>query len=216
MRIWMKVVIGAGVTAGLVAFHQHEFAEHRLKSPLPAQAARAEQPQAVLIWVGSGAAYAWQDGDWRRDVTQDYEFSVIQRRFKDHWQSVKTMHRRHPDYDGSAGPRDQVHYFQVNLKPAEEDRTAMTLKTSMGEGEGNADAAYRNFRFDIDTNAPAVAQWFMPFDRLKFDQTYDYEGGRLNEEIVLVKTDGEREIPAFRITESASLFAPVKTADANG
>jgi len=53
----------------------------------------------------------------------------------------------------------------------------------------------------------------MPYNRLKFEQAYDYDKGALVEEIVLVKADGERERPAFRIAESASLFAPGKIAE---
>jgi len=214
MRIWLKGLLGVGVAAGLVAFHQHEFAEHRLESPLPPQAERVEQPQKVLTWVGAGTAYAWQDGEWQRDATQDYEFSVVQRRYDRYWKSVKTMHRRHPDYDGSAGPRDQVHYFRVNFDERKDGRVPLTLTSSMGAGSGHTDKAYKSVRFDLELDAPTIAQWFMPYNRLKFDQTYDYAGGALREEIVLVKADGERERPAFRIVESARLFASGKMAEA--
>ena len=81
-------------------------------------AATAGAPLATLVWVGIGRASVWVDGAWRAAPAHDYEFSVTQRRHADRWESIKVQHRRHPDYDGSAGARDQAHYFRVDYPPA--------------------------------------------------------------------------------------------------
>lgn len=60
-------------------------------------------------WAGARTG----DGAGQRAPNHDYEFSVTQRRYGDRWESIKVQHRRLPEYDGSAGARDQVHYFKI-------------------------------------------------------------------------------------------------------
>ncbi len=215
MKLWMKIGVSAVVTAGLFAFHQFEFASDKLESPLPAitlAEAAAPAPAVILAWVGSSKAFRWDGAAWQPDERQAYEFTVLQRRFTDHWDSVKVMHRRHPDYDGSAGNRDQVHYFRVDTKPFESGTVPLSFASSMGAGTGQSDLEFRNFDFKLKIDAPAVARWFMPFDTMNFKQNYDYEAGNLNEEIVLVKVADGQEKPAFKFVESAKLLTETKLA----
>jgi hypothetical protein len=214
MKIWYKIAIGAAIAVALLAFHRHEFSEDRLKSALPSQASAAETPAKTLSWVGRGESFGWDGKAWQRSPAQDYEFSVVQRRFADRWESVKSMHRRHPDYDGVAGNRDQVHYFRVDVAKSENGKVPLKFATSMGNGTGTADSEFRNFAFALDMDIPAVASWFVPFNRMKFTQTYGYEKGQLDEEITLVKASSSGEVPAFRIVERARLLAETALAGA--
>ena len=68
----------------------------------------------TIIWNGISEAYRYENGQWLRAESYDYQFDVVQKRYDKHWKSVKTLHRIHPDYDGKAGDRDQTMYFEVN------------------------------------------------------------------------------------------------------
>ncbi len=85
--------------------------------PMPLDEASAGAPrpvpEEVIVWVGHGQTERMEDGRWVRAPAFDYDFSVEQRRFGDHWESVKTMRRASPDYDGSAGPRDESLTFKA-------------------------------------------------------------------------------------------------------
>jgi hypothetical protein len=83
-----------------------------LHSPLPLTA-RSEIPIKTSVYVGKGEAYRFMHGTWERQSSHDYDFSVVQRFHEDGWESVKEIYRRHPDYDGRAGDRDQTLYFRV-------------------------------------------------------------------------------------------------------
>lgn len=183
----------------------------RRRSPLPHQTS-AMAPDAILAWVGTGTAEAWKGDTWVRQPAQDYEFAVVQRRFTGHWESVKMMNRRHPDYDGSAGPRDQVHFFRLGLQHDEGRCFDLSLESSMGRGSGRADEALRAFEFALDIDAPALARRMMPFDRLGFVQSYAYESARLTETITLTKADAM----AFRMQETADMLSRTPLSEAPG
>jgi len=202
MTLLPEILAAAGGAGAAGLFATRRARATRQASPLPRQSSPSV-PGALLAWVGSGQAEAWKGGTWARQPAQDYEFAVIQRRFADHWESVKLMNRRHPDYDGSAGARDQVHFFRLGLSARGDGQVALTLDSSMGAGTGSADGEFRSFQFALDLSAPALARRFMPFDRLGFTQTYAYEDARLTEEITLTKAGR----PAFRMQEEASMLS---------
>ena len=196
-------LLAAGGVAGIAAALAARAARgRRLASPLPRDPA-PEPPDALLAWVGTGTAEARRGDGWARQPAQDYEFAVVQRRFREHWESVKMMNRRHPDYDGSAGARDQVHFFRLGFSRGENGDLALALDSSMGAGRGHADAGLRSFEFTLDIAAPALARRFMPFDRLAFTQRYAYDAARLEETITLTKAGR----PAFRMTEEAAMLS---------
>ena len=197
--------LGALTAAGLVMFHQSQFASDRLESPLPVSAGAAV-PDLTLAWVGRGTVFVRAADDWQRAPTQDYDFTVVQRRFADRWESVKTMHRRNPDYDGAAGSRDQVHFFRVDLGEPRDGKLPFRLDSSMGAGAGQTDPEFRDWRFTLDIGAPDLARYFMPFDRMAFRQDYDYENAALHEDITLLKSGSDEDTPVFRIEEKAVLM----------
>jgi hypothetical protein len=161
---------------------------------------------ATLVWVGRGEAERFEAGAWRRIPAFDYEFSVEQRRYADRWESIKTLRRRHPDYDGSAGPRLQVMAFRLELFPGERPGSARyQLRSSLGNGQGHGDAEFREAVLDID----ADVSMFAPFDRYRITQRYQYESGRLQELVEL--NDGAE--PWVRNREEAVLYGEQRYAE---
>ncbi len=162
--LWAVLVCGcSGSTAGV----------------LPTREGAAEAPALVLVWVGNGQTERFDAGEWKRAPEFDYEFTVEQRRFADHWESVKHLLRRHPGYDGSAGPREQTMFFRLALGQGDEVRVTSTL----GDGDGHADAEFRSAEL---TMHPDLSR-FAPFDTYKITQRYQYEAGALEELVELNK-----------------------------
>ena len=160
-----------------------------------------------FFWAGTGAAYVFEQDEWLRTPSQDYVFHVYQRRFADRWESQKVQNRFHSDYDGSAGPADQQHVFVLDLGNADETGTVpVELTSSYGSGSGITDREFRRATLEFD--AAGASRW-APYNRFRIEQVYDYEGGRLNEEVLLFKRlpDGTEE-PFVRIVEEARLFVP--------
>lgn len=166
---------------------------------LPTEAGAPPEPELTLVWLGRGQAERLVDGQWQRAASFDYEFSVEQRRFADHWESVKHLRRRHPDYDGSAGPREQTMYFRLELGRVTDDAVPVAITSTLGPGEGQADPEFRTAHLQMRADVPRAA----PFDTYRIDQRYDYEHGVLTETVAL----DEGDAPWVRNRESATLFA---------
>lgn len=175
-------------------------------SVIPASAAPFPPAQNLLVWIGTGSASVFVDGAWRRAPNQDYEFSVTQRRYGERWESIKVQHRRHPDYDGSAGARDQLHYFRIDM-PASgaASEVKFSLRSSFGDGNGQIDPEFRAGTMEF---AARDVSMFAPFNRYRITQQYRYEQGELLEVVELFKTKGTVETPFMRFEERAGLFAP--------
>jgi hypothetical protein len=174
-------------------------------TPLDVPAFPPGEPEYTLVWVGRGEAERLVDGAWRRAPEFDYDFSVQQVRYGDRWSSVKSMRRRHPDYDGSAGPRAQTYFFQIGYQPAGADgQVKASIVSTLGQGQGHADAEFRESVLEIEADISAIA----PFDTYRITQWYGYEAGELRETVELLDHDGEREVPWVRNNEVARLFAP--------
>lgn len=164
----------------------------------------AESPtppgELTLVWVGTGECERFENGVWVRHPELDYEFSVEQHRLGSHWESVKSLRRRHPAYDGSAGERTLTYFFRLDFAPPDAMAAVKaTLTSSLGNGEGVTDREFRaatlNFRAEVSPLAP--------FDRYRITQSYQYEAGRLTELVELNKG----ETPWVRNREVATLFA---------
>lgn len=165
-------------------------------------------PVLTLVWVGRGEAERLEGGKWRRVPEFDYDFSVEQRRFATHWESVKSMRRRHPAYDGSAGPRAQTMFFNIGFAEGEGSNVKVSIASSIGEGRGTTD---REFREAVLEMTPDVSS-FAPFDTYRITQHYGYEAGTLGETVELFKKAalGSPEKPWVRNREVASLFSTQK------
>ena len=175
-------------------------------SAVPMSATPFPPSDNMLVWVGTGSASVFDAGAWKRAPQHDYEFSVTQRRYADRWESVKVQHRRHPDYDGSAGPRDQVNFFKTELSaPTAAAELKFKLLTSFGDGTGRIDSQFRAATMEFEARDISS---FAPFNRFRITQQYRYEQGELMEVVELFKAKGGTENPFMRFEERADLFAP--------
>lgn len=189
----MKTTARALVLLGLVGCGSTE-----AWAPLSAKAPTG--PDTTLVWVGRGECERYEDGAWVRRPEFDYEFSVEQHRLGNRWESLKTMRRLHPDYDGSAGPRLQNYFFQIEYgQPDAQGQATSTIKSSLGDGSGVTDREFRSATLQIN----AEVSRFAPFDNYKITQSYLYEEGLLKETVAL----NQGEQPWVRNQEVASLFA---------
>ncbi|OJT27047.1 hypothetical protein BO221_03360 [Archangium sp. Cb G35] len=169
---------------------------------IPPSTGDGPRPELVLIWSGHGKAERLEGGEWKRIPSFDYEFSVEQRRFGGHWESVKHMHRRHPGYDGSAGPRDQTMFFRLDYTTAP-DGVRSTIQSSLGNGQGESDREFREARLEL---RPEISS-FAPFNLYRITQHYAYESASLSETVELIKQKDGTETHWVRNHETATLFA---------
>ena len=171
---------------------------------VPLSPAPSPEAPVTLVWVGAGEAERLEGGAWRRIPAFDYEFSVVQRRYADHWESVKSLHRRHPDYDGSAGPRDQTMYFHVDYAaPAEDGSVAAKLAASLGSGAGTTDREFRHTVLELRADVSR----FAPFNTYRIEQSYGYATGTLDETVALEKREKDGTLtPWVKNHEKARLF----------
>ncbi|MEZ4222781.1 MAG: hypothetical protein R3B13_17705 [Polyangiaceae bacterium] len=189
------------LSTGACAHH----AKHRVEPGLTLTAS-APSPRATLVWVGKGKAELFDEGAWRRVPEFDYEFVVEQQRFDDHWESTKALRRRHPNYDGSAGPRVQVMSFRIDITKAT-DGERYDVQSTLGTGAGHGDSAHRRAVLQLDADTGP----FAPFDRYRITQDYAYDAGRLTELVEL--NDGDE--PWVRNWEEAKLFGDAGPAKAS-
>jgi len=161
-------------------------------------------PDLTLIWLGRGEATRLEGGQWKRSPEFDYEFSVVQRRYGERWESVKELHRRHPGYDGSAGPRDQTYTFEIAwAPPTAEGVVRGKIWSTLGDGSLDTDREFRRGKIEIAADISSMA----PFDTYRITQDYQYEQGRLVELVELVKKGtGGPEKEWVRNQEHAELF----------
>ncbi len=168
---------------------------------VPLEAGPGPQPVLTLVWVGRGEAERLEGGTWKRIPEFDYDFTVEQRRHAGHWESVKSLRRRHPGYDGSAGAREQTMFFRLDYTGADaQGRVSSTIRSSLGDGTGHTDPEFREAVLEMRADVSR----FAPFNRYRISQVYAYERGALEETVELL--DGET--PWVRNTEKATLFAP--------
>lgn len=167
---------------------------------LPTRVGAPPASDLTVVWVGYGESERLENGTWQHVPEFDYEFTVEQRRYPDRWESVKHMRRRHPAYDGSAGPREQILYFRVDIGRPDNTTVPLQITSTLGNGTGTSDREFRNSKLVLRADVSS----FAPFDTYRIDQTYAYEQGELRELVSLDKGDK----PWVRNKETATLFAP--------
>jgi len=158
----------------------------------------------TIIWNGVSHAYRYENKNWVRDEQYDYQFDVIQKRYDNLWKSVKSLHRIHPEYDGKAGDRDQAMYFEVAYKSLNDSNKVKSLITSsLGNGTGLTDPEFRNSELTIYVEKPGL---FLPYNKLRITQHYNYEEGILTETVVLINEKDGIEIPFMKNEETAWFY----------
>ena len=165
-----------------------------------------DQPPATAqtssVFVGNGRASRFVDGSWIRLPEQDYELILLERRFADRWEVIKELHRRHPRYDGSAGPRDQTLYFLVRTKPAGDRGLDLIIEGTLGSGTGH-ETADGGVLLEL---APTAKGWFVPFDMIRISQTRTGTQAGFEEFVELFSVREGHEIPFMRIQEEGSIY----------
>ena len=174
----------------------------------PYTAAKPPEPLTTAVWVGTGESWQRSGDGWRRTPENDYELTVVQRRYGSHWETLKTLLRRHPDYGGTAGPRSQTLWFRVDVGEADGERVKLRVTSTLGDGEGTSDRDFRRMR--VTVRAKGVPRFF-PFDHYRITQDLEVEEGRLRERVDLLemRKDGS-EVPFAKIEEEARLFRPAR------
>ncbi|MCB0651566.1 MAG: hypothetical protein KDC85_09860 [Saprospiraceae bacterium] len=161
----------------------------------------------TIIWNGISEAYRYENGQWLRAESYDYQFDVVQKRYDKHWKSVKSLHRIHPDYDGKAGDRDQTMYFEVDYKNLVDQKVEAVINSSLGNGTGTTD---NEFRQSVLTMYVPNASKFMPYNKFRITQHYNYEEGLLTETVELIKEKDGKDIPFMKNQETALIFIKSK------
>lgn len=166
----------------------------------------AENPKVedtyTIIWNGISKAYRYEDQTWQRAEDYDYVFDVVQKRYRDHWQSIKNLHRLHPDYDGKAGERSQSMYFEIAYKQMGE-ALAITLASSLGTGQGSSDREFRKQTLEFTL---AGLSRFSPYTHMRISQHYQYEKGLLEEVVELYRLEDGKEVPFMKNEETAWFY----------
>jgi hypothetical protein len=157
----------------------------------------------TIIWNGVSEAYRFVDGSWIRAENYDYQFNVTQKRYHNKWKSIKSLHRINPDYDGKAGARDQTMYFEVDYKSLKESEVLSVITSSLGDGVGSTDREFRKAELILYVKSPSS---FMPFNKLRITQKYNYEEGLLTETVELLKEKNGKEIPFMKNEEKAYIY----------
>ncbi|MFN8355640.1 MAG: hypothetical protein U0Y10_14380 [Spirosomataceae bacterium] len=161
----------------------------------------------TIIWNGVSKAYRYENGQWLRDESYDYQFDVVQKRYENHWKSVKSLHRIHPNYDGKAGERDQTMYFDVAYKNLMGGNVQAAINSSLGNGMGTTDLEFRQSKLTV--YVPNASK-FMPYNKFNITQHYDYEKGVLTETVELIKEKDGKETPFMKNEETALIFIKSK------
>lgn len=181
------------------------------KSTIPVSEKLLVEDTYTIIWNGISEAYAFKNGSWTRAEAYDYQFDVIQKRYDNHWKSVKSLHRIHPGYDGKAGERDQTMYFDLSYRDGASGLVNAQILSSIGEGTGATDREYRNTELVLYVKDAGM---FAPYNKIRIKQKYDYEQGLLIETVELVKEKNGKETPFMKNEEKAYFYLKGKLSQA--
>jgi hypothetical protein len=157
----------------------------------------------TIIWNGISKAYHYENDEWIRAENYDYQFNVVQKRYDHHWKSVKSLNRIHPNYDGRAGDRNQTMYFEVVYNNLIDGKVQASINSSLGKGTATTDP---EFRKSVLTMYVPDASRFMPYNKFRITQNYNYEEGLLSETVELIKEKDGKEIPFMKNEETAKIF----------
>ncbi|MBY0427279.1 MAG: hypothetical protein K2Q22_16710 [Cytophagales bacterium] len=161
----------------------------------------------TIIWNGISKAYRYDEGKWKRDDSYDYQFDVVQKRYENRWKSVKSLHRLHPDYNGKAGDRDQTMYFEIDYRKLVERKVQADIHSSLGNGTGITDSEFRQTELVMYVPQPSS---FMPYNKFRISQNYNYESGVLTETVELILEKDGKEFPFMKNEETALIFVQGK------
>jgi hypothetical protein len=199
----IQLTVTAFVTLTAIATFFLSSCSSEKKITIPVDSKVAFEDTYTIIWNGYSKAFVYKNGDWLRAEAFDYYFDVIQKRYDKEWKSVKSLHRIHPEYNGKAGERDQTMFFGLNYVSLQNNVVNGTIFSSLGNGTLRTDNEFRNSTIDIDVKD---ANMFMPYNKIRISQHYDYEKGKLTETVLLIKSKNGRETPFMKNEEEAYFY----------
>ena len=176
-----------------------------LYTPLPLTDAPPPAALSSTVFAGHAQAFRFTDGGWIPVPEYDYEFLMLERRYADHWEAIKEIHRRHPRYDGRAGARDDTLYFSVRTSPAADGGLDLAVEGTLGAGKGHEEPGGGGLVLELAT---AERGWFVPFDTIRIRQTREATQGRFKEVVELFARREGREIPFMRMQEEGIIYRP--------
>jgi len=186
----------------LVAIALYLAACSSLQTPLPLTDQPPQSPLSSIVFAGHARAARFDAGNWLPVPEHDYDFIVLERRFADRWEVVKEIHRRHPRYDGRAGPRDQTLYFTVRTSPAVDGGLDLAVEGSLGVGTGHMGPG-GGLVIELVT---ASRGWFVPFDRVRISQSREEASGRLFESVELFSRLEGKEKAFMKMAEEGIVY----------
>lgn len=174
-------------------------------SAIPLRDGFYARPLDSRAYAGFGKAYFHKDGGWAEAPEYQYEFYVHQRKYEGGWETVKHIHRLHPDYPGLAGERDQTLYFKAAHTRNNEFGYDLDIHGTFGLGKGRADNAFSNITVLFKSESPGL---LAPFNTYRLTQRIDPDKGALTEtvELLMVNDGGER--PFMKFEEQGVMFIP--------
>ena len=175
-------------------------------SPLPLTDSPPPVPTSSTVFAGHARAFRWVNEAWVADPSHDYDFLVLEKRFGDRWEAVKEIYRRHPKYDGRAGPRVQTLWFAVTMSPAGDGGYDLVATTSEGNGTGHEKAGGGGLSLEI---AYARSNLFVPFDTIRIRQDQTSAPGNLTETVTLLKKAKGGEKPFMKMEEEGLVYRPL-------
>ena len=175
--------------------------------PLPLADSPPPVPTSSSVYAGHARAFRFVNEAWVAAPENDYDFLVLEKRFSDHWEAVKEIYRRHPKYDGRAGPRVQTLWFSIRMSPAADGGFDLAATTSEGNGTGHEKAGGGGLLLEV---AYARKNWFVPFDTIRIRQDQSASPGRLMETVTLIKKGKGTETPFMKMEEDGLVYKPVR------
>jgi hypothetical protein len=173
------------------------------RGALPLSESFFPEPLSTTLFSGRGEAYRFEKGGWQKAPEYNYEFVVLKRNYDGWWETIKEMHRRHPGYNGLAGPRDETLHFTVHYSPEPDGRIRLTIGGAFGPGSGYADADFRHVVAEFKVSH---LKWFYPFNTYRLTQVYDYEEGIMRETVELLEIKDGRETPFMKMEEQSEMY----------
>ncbi len=175
------------------------------KSTLPTVEELPAPSPSSKVLAGRGRAFRHVKGKWVAVPAYDYEFVVVERRSADRWETTKEIHRRHPKYDGRAGPRDQALWFLVRTSPAPDGGLDLAVEGTLGRGTGHEKPGGEGVVLELSRGKKSL---FVPFDTVRIRQEPAGADGSFRETVELLSRKDGTEVPFMKMEEEGLVYAP--------
>jgi len=175
------------------------------KSTLPTVEELPAPSSSSKVLAGRGRAFRHAKGVWVAAPAYDYEFVVVERRYADRWETTKEIHRRHPKYDGRAGPRDQALWFLVRTSPAPGGGLDLAVEGTLGRGTGHEKPGGAGTVLELSRGTKS---FFVPFDAIRIRQEPADADGLFRETVELFSRKDGTEVPFMKMEEEGLVYVP--------